>query len=163
MKKELRRFALSKRKEIIYEQNLIFDKIKPYLENKKIIGLYYPLKYELDLLFLIKEFKNIKFVFPKVFGEEIRFLDGNIDTFKKGKFNVLEPQGTEIDKDLIDLIIVPGLIVNSRGYRIGYGKGYYDRYLKDYKNETLILISKELYLDFKEEKTDVAIKEVIVL
>lgn len=163
MKKELRRFALSKRKEIIYEQNLIFDKIKPYLENKKIIGLYYPLKYELDLLFLIKEFKNIKFVFPKVFGEEIRFLDGNIDTLKKGKFNVLEPQGTEIDKDLIDLIIVPGLIVNSRGYRIGYGKGYYDRYLKDYKNETLILISKELYLDFKEEKTDVAIKEVIVL
>lgn len=39
-----------------------------------------------------------------------------------GKYNVIEP-------DAIDLVVIPGTVFSKQGYRIGYGKGFYDRYL----------------------------------
>ena len=49
---------------------------------------------------------------------------------KKGAYGILEPDGQAFNGD-IDVTVVPLLAVNSKGYRIGYGGGYYDRYLKD--------------------------------
>jgi 5-formyltetrahydrofolate cyclo-ligase len=48
-----------------------------------------------------------------------------------GKLGILEPKSylQPISESCIDLIIVPGLLFDIRGYRTGYGKGYYDRYL----------------------------------
>ncbi len=52
-----------------------------------------------------------------------------------GAYGVPEPPESSplILKKDIDLIVVPGLGFDKSGYRIGYGKGYYDRYLKDYR------------------------------
>ena len=47
----------------------------------------------------------------------------------KSVFGVYEPQG-QAYTGKIDVVIVPLLAVNSRGYRLGYGGGYYDRFLK---------------------------------
>ena len=61
------------------------------------------------------------------------------DELNPGAYGVPEPPESAplITKDRIDLIIVPGLGFDKSGYRIGYGKGYYDRYLKDYRGETV--------------------------
>lgn len=47
---------------------------------------------------------------------------------KKSKFGIMEP--TNLTEVTPDYILVPGLAWNSDGYRIGFGGGYYDRYLK---------------------------------
>lgn len=50
--------------------------------------------------------------------------------FIKNKFNILEPiGGAVIPAKNLDIIFVPLVAFDARGYRVGYGKGYYDRYL----------------------------------
>lgn len=46
-----------------------------------------------------------------------------------GPFGISEPIGEPFASELIDVVLVPGLVFDARGYRLGYGKGYYDRFL----------------------------------
>ena len=161
-KEEARGYALSARKKFIYDQAIIIEKIRPYLKNKKIVGIYYPLSYELDLRSLEGIFSSIKFVYPAIDGNMISFKENN-GIWTKGLFHTIESNGSVISKDEIDLIITPLLAINKDNYRIGYGKGYYDRYLSDYHGNTLGIIKKELLLDFKEDEYDIKIKDVIFL
>ena len=51
-----------------------------------------------------------------------------------GAYGIPEPSGAPIiEKNKIDLVIVPGLGFDKNGFRIGYGKGYYDRFLSDFR------------------------------
>ncbi|WP_101844291.1 5-formyltetrahydrofolate cyclo-ligase [Halobacillus sp. Marseille-P3879] len=50
---------------------------------------------------------------------------------------------TPVLKNDIDFILVPGLLFDRQGYRIGYGGGFYDRYLVDYQGRTASMLSKE--------------------
>lgn len=56
--------------------------------------------------------------------------------------DLLEPipeKSVYISKKEIDVLIVPGVVFDRKGYRIGYGGGYYDRYLTDFQGETISL------------------------
>ena len=66
----------------------------------------------------------------------------NFDQLETVYMNLREPIPVlteEVDADEIDLQIVPGVAYTERGERIGYGGGYYDRYLLHYKGKTLSL------------------------
>ena len=67
---------------------------------------------------------------PRVEGENI--VPVPYGETKKGTFGVFEPVGRAYSGD-IDVTVVPLLAVNERGFRIGYGKGYYDGFLKNRK------------------------------
>jgi len=55
----------------------------------------------------------------------------NKDQIKISPFGIPEPTyGVEVDVSQIDIIIVPLLAFNDKGYRVGYGKGFYDNYLR---------------------------------
>src|SRR5699024_70888 len=59
-------------------------------------------------------------------------------------YNLLEPkpeETEEIVKSNIDLLVVPGIVFDKRGFRIGFGGGYYDRFLTDFSNKTVSIIS----------------------
>lgn len=55
-----------------------------------------------------------------------------------GSYSILEPQsGQEWDVRSMDLVVVPGVVFDVKGHRIGYGKGYYDRTLKDFRGSVV--------------------------
>jgi 5-formyltetrahydrofolate cyclo-ligase len=63
-----------------------------------------------------------------------------------------------------DLTIVPCLAVDKNGNRLGYGGGYYDKFLENYKGEIILLCYKELiFRKIYTEKHDVKIKNIIAL
>lgn len=92
------------------------------------------------------------------------FVDYQKDNLRTTPFGLLEPVNDRaVEKASIDLIHVPGLIFNNKGFRIGYGAGYFDRYLSDFEGDTISTIYRCQRQDFVEEKHDVAVKEVLCL
>jgi 5-formyltetrahydrofolate cyclo-ligase len=81
------------------------------------------------------EFRNpgIVIAYPKVdlFLDEMVAVSTDAETsFLKNEFNIYEPEeGNRIDAAEIDLVLVPLLAFDKKGYRVGYGKGYYDKFL----------------------------------
>ena len=82
----------------------------------------------------------------------------------KTSFGLLEPEGelTVIDSCQIDLIHVPGLVFTTEGYRIGYGGGYYDRYLEHFPGHTLSTVYPCQIQDFSPENHDIPVQEVLI-
>lgn len=80
-------------------------------------------------------------------------------------YDLLEPipeQTIKIDKQEIDLLIVPGIVFDQRGYRIGFGGGYYDRFLTDFTGETASLVHTRQLMDrVPSESFDIPVKTLI--
>ncbi|UKM65908.1 5-formyltetrahydrofolate cyclo-ligase [Flavobacteriaceae bacterium GSB9] len=71
-------------------------------------------------------------------GEMTHFLLTDSTKIKKNAYNIPEPvDGIEISDDKIDIVFIPLLAFDKKGNRIGYGKGFYDRFLSNCKPETL--------------------------
>lgn len=67
-----------------------------------------------------------------------------------------------IEKEAIDVLIVPGVVYDEQGYRIGFGGGYYDRYLTDFSNETISLAFEEQIVDeVPKEQHDVPVDWIV--
>lgn len=90
---------------------------------------------------------------PKCMPREKKLTFRRITKFselEKAHFNLMEPipEKTEtISKNNIDLLLVPGIVFDRQGYRIGFGGGYYDRFLTDFPNDTLSLIHSIQLID----------------
>ena len=106
-------------------------------QNSENVMLYYPMQYEINLLDLLKDDKN--FYFPKVFKTELLVCPYTSD-LKKSDLNIYEPCSAPVDAKILDLIFVPALMADKQNYRLGYGGGYYDRFLKSHPAVTGICV-----------------------
>jgi len=99
------------------------------------IMLYYPIKTELDTRPLLTELlQRGKQIGLPVCKENYTLEIRQICEFEKlilGKFGLAEPDKAAplIRSDTLEMILLPGLAFDQRGYRLGYGAGYYDRFL----------------------------------
>ena len=107
-------------------------------------------------------------VVPKCDPESNTMIFRKIDTYHQLEtvfFGLMEPIESEtisVEPDDIDLMIVPGICFDRKGYRIGYGGGYYDRYLKEYQGVTISLaFSFQLLNSLPRETHDVPIEGLI--
>lgn len=118
-----------------------------YYINAKNVLLFYPMKYEIDLRDLLNDDKN--FYLPKVSGDKLYvcpFKKG--DELRQSGFKVEEPCSSPVSPEILDLVFVPALMVDAENYRLGYGGGFYDRFLSQYNNFiTVIPIAKELCVE----------------
>lgn len=140
MKKELRREMLLKRLEQSTEQakiksKTVFKKIikLPQYKNAKTIMVYMPIKGEVltDKIISHALAFGKKVFAPKVDGDEMFAVAFDQSTqMIIGPFGVNEPCGIEHTGE-IDLVLVPGLAFDKKGNRLGFGKGYYDKFLKN--------------------------------
>ncbi|MBC7846868.1 MAG: 5-formyltetrahydrofolate cyclo-ligase [Flavobacterium sp.] len=68
----------------------------------------------------------------------VHFLLTDNTTIKKNEYNIPEPvDGLEVPTNKIDVVFVPLLAFDKTGHRAGYGKGFYDKFLKECKPETI--------------------------
>lgn len=89
----------------------------------------------------------------------------NFEKLVMTPFGVLEPskQLEAYPKEQIDLMIVPGVGFKRTGERIGFGGGYYDRYLADFNGVTASLIFQEqLAENWLPENTDIPVKQLFI-
>ena len=121
-----------------------------FYKNSKAIMLFYPKENEVNTLYIMDKalLDGKTVVFPATDKENKALIPIIYDgSFKKGAFGVYEPMGDIISKDEIDFAIIPALSVDKDGYRLGYGGGYYDRFLKDFKGEKIAVLFSELLAD----------------
>jgi 5-formyltetrahydrofolate cyclo-ligase len=80
-------------------------------------------------------------------------------------YNLKEPnpeKTKKISKESIDLLVVPGLVYDKSGYRIGFGAGYYDRFLVNFEKPTVSLLAeKQLIHKVPNEPFDIAVRHLI--
>jgi len=84
---------------------------------------------------------------PKVLGDVMEFYYiQSFDDLEEGYKGIPEPKQMNLALDEKALLIMPGAAFDRFGNRIGYGKGYYDKYLKAYPNHKTIAIAFELQM-----------------
>ena len=174
MKAELRKKILQEMKALSQEQKQAMDQAltdqflkHPFYQEAKLIASYLSFPHEFQTQELIEQALRDckKVLIPKTYPKgRMDFVVYDPQQLVKTSFGLLEPQGDleVVDVSQIDLIHVPGLAFTTEGYRIGYGGGYYDRYLKHFSGNTLSTVYPCQIRDFIPEDHDIPVQEVLV-
>ena len=174
MKSELRKQVLQEMKALPREQKQFIDQAlteqllqHPFYQEAKVIATYLSFPHEFQTQELIEQALRDckKVLIPKTYSKgRMDFVVYDPQQLVKTSFGLLEPQGDleVVDVSQIDLIHVPGLAFTTEGYRIGYGGGYYDRYLEHFTGHTLSTVYPCQIRDFIPEDHDIPVQEVLI-
>ncbi|MBQ7708181.1 MAG: 5-formyltetrahydrofolate cyclo-ligase [Lachnospiraceae bacterium] len=130
-------------------------------DNADNICLYMSINNEVDLTYLMEQsFKDGKKVWlPRVIDKQMQFYRYEKDTkFKEGAYGIKEPDSDEVlVPDEKTLIIMPGAVFSEDKKRIGYGGGYYDKYLSKHPECQTVAVCYELQIfpDLPSEDYDI--------
>ena len=128
----------------------IFEQLKPLVDNAGAVFTYASTDIEVDTRRLIAYCleRKIPVALP-VSGDTLSFYYINdVSELKKGRFGIDEPPADRpANADENTLCIVPALCADGEGLRLGYGRGYYDRFLSGFPGKSVIIC----YSGFKRE------------
>ena len=130
-----------------------------YFRTAETIGAYYSIGSEVRTQDLLQSILNAgkQLALPKVVKNDLVFKKiSSFSELEQGNFSVMEPKDKcEIVKNL-DVVIVPAIALSKDGYRLGYGFGYYDRYLHGKKSKTIALsYAKQVIRSFPVDDHDI--------
>lgn len=177
-KKDLRNIILNKRNSIDNNTKEEMDReifnrlinLDLYKEAKNIF-IYLSFGSEIDTNPIIdRALEDGKEVYiPKIYksNKEMKAIRLNsFEDLEENSMGILEPKDDSnfIDKENIDLIIVPGAVFDLEGNRIGYGGGYYDRFLsniKDKRNKVALAYDLQIVENIEAEEHDIKVDYII--
>ena len=156
-KKELRR-TIRERKRAMTEEEIVsrseklgqlFAQSEAYKAAKTIYG-YLPYNQEVRTVPMLEQaLKDGKRVaVPKVYGDEMKFLYlDDLSQVEKGYAGIPEPIADEpVADDDTALVLMPGLAFDPQGHRIGYGGGFYDKFLAAEPNHPTLALCYEFQM-----------------
>ncbi len=167
-KKPLRNLLLEKRDNTSADfLSIASEKIQKKIKkidgfiNAQKIGAYFPIGSEILTQNIIQELlSNGKDVFlPKVIGERMEFRKIiDFSSLEKGSFDIMEPKDNcETDNNL-DVILIPTVGISPVGTRLGYGHGFYDKFLAEHKSLTISLtLEKQIVKNIPKSEHDITI------
>ena len=133
--------------------------------NAKTIGAYYSIGSEVKTQDILQEILNAgkELALPKVVKDDLVFKKiSNFAELEPGNFSVMEPKDKcEVVKNL-DVILVPAIALSKDGFRLGYGFGYYDKYLHGKKSTAIALsYAKQVIRSFPVDDHDVKMNFIV--
>ena len=163
-----KKFSLIRKKKYFEVKQNFFSPILKIIKTKNLrnIACYYPSNNELStlkLFELLNSNKRISILLPCISKGSMKFVKWNLqEPLKVNKFGFLEP--IQISRSIKpDLIVAPLLAFDKSKNRLGYGKGYYDKFLK--KNKRVITIgiafSFQKYNKIKTSNYDVKLNYIL--
>ena len=173
-KKELRR-TIRERKRAMTEEEIVsrskklgelFAQSEAYKAAKTIYG-YLPYNQEVRTVPMLEQaLKDGKRVaVPKVYGDEMKFLYlDDLSQVEKGYAGIPEPIADEpVADDDTALVLMPGLAFDPSGHRIGYGGGFYDKFLAAEPNHPTLALCYEFQMlpELHTEEHDIPVDTVL--
>jgi 5-formyltetrahydrofolate cyclo-ligase len=176
-KERIRKIIKEKRRKQIKEENRkkskeIKEKLFNLKEYKEANTILFYVSYNCEVFThdMIREALKEKVVVVPISNKENFSIKlsklGKLTDLKTSSYNILEPRKEcikDVAIDVIDLIIVPGVAFDCRGNRLGHGKGYYDRLLRNAKGITKIGLTFEFQIveNITIEKHDISMDKII--
>lgn len=168
----LRRLLLEKRDNTSFDfmkisSKSIHKKLKKIesFKNAKKIGAYYPIGSEVLTQDIIQESlsEGNEIFLPKVVEKNIEFRQiQNFSNLENGSFDIMEPRDDCPVGNNLDIILVPTVGISPKGVRLGYGHGFYDRFLSKNKTKTISLTyEKQIVKNIPRSEHDVIIDWIV--
>lgn len=150
---------------IIKNSKIACINVLNFLKDKKpkSIGLFYPIRNEINPLLLTDLLNDVYFYLPKVENKYMNFHEFSKDSILlKSNYGISEPFNNTINNSL-DYYIIPGLAFNIKGERIGYGGGFYDKFFDLNQRSVLIgfCFDFQIIENIKSENHDIKLDYII--
>lgn len=129
------------------------------------IGIYYPLGSEVFTQKIIQESisRGLRIYLPKVIGDDLEFrqIDG-FSSLESGSFDIMEPKDICPAATGMELAIIPAVCTSVDRYRIGYGRGFYDRFLaKNNVTKIALCFQKQIIREIPYQDHDIQMDYVV--